>query len=303
VIERGGNERQLTRWVSDADPEISPDGRHVAFVRGHGVSVRDPSVYVMNADGSGQRLLGLGGRPRWSPDGNRIAYVEDRAAPQDDRIVVADSSGGGTQAEITGDAPTWSPDGRLAFMRYEYVQEDRGAGSGLDWYVAKSMLFIAGADGSGERMVASFDASDDLTVFSPAWSPDGRSIAVASESDYDSSVLLINVADGTQRTLPDVDARSPEWSSDGQHLLAVGDGAISIVDALTGETTRIVDTSGTDFTVDKATWSPDGTAIGFIRCNVDGDVCDVYAVDAQAGAKPRRLTRTVGIEDGLDWGP
>jgi Tol biopolymer transport system component len=58
-----------------------------------------------------------------------------------------------------------------------------------------------------------------------------------------------------------------------------------------------------DDTVDDAAWSPDGSAVGFIRCNVDFDDCDVYTVTAHARAQPRRLTRTVGIETGIDWSP
>ena len=130
AIDRRGHERQLTRWVSDGEPQLSPDGEHVAFIRGHGVYLATPSVYVMNADGSGQRRIGAGDAPRWSPDSSRIAYVEYRAAPSNDEIFVADPNGGSPQAVTGGDTPTWSPDRQLAFMRYDYVHEDRGEPGG-----------------------------------------------------------------------------------------------------------------------------------------------------------------------------
>ena len=55
------------------DPVWSPDGTQVAYVvRGED----SPSVYVANADGSGQpRKLTDGDNPSWSPDGERIAFT------------------------------------------------------------------------------------------------------------------------------------------------------------------------------------------------------------------------------------
>jgi len=94
---------------------------------------------------------------------------------------------------------------------------------------------------------------------------------------------------------------APEWSPDGTRILAWYFDTISTIDAVTGVTTKILEL--TDGYVESATWSPDGETIGFIRCNSDYDVCDVYSVAAQVGAKARRLTRTPGVEFSLDWGP
>lgn len=303
VIDRRGREERLSRWLSDGDPQLSPDGLIVAFVRGHGVYVKSPSVYVMSADGSGQHRLGPGRRPRWSPDGSRIAYVQDRAIPRDDLIFIDDATGGESRAVTEGQAPTWSPDGRLAFMRYEYVFEDRGDRGGAQWYVVKSMLLTARADGGGERTIATFDAADEegpVVAFAPAWAPDGRRIALV----FGGRVLLVDPNDGTQRTLDASDGDAPdalEWSPDGSRILATDYDTIWTIEAATGTTTRILELSGL-ISLEDATWSPDGTTIGFVRCTDDYTVCDVYAVAAQAGAPPRRLTRTPGVEFGLDWG-
>jgi len=70
---------QLTYDVTDTNPEVSPDGKKIAFM-----SRRDGNweIYVMNIDGSGlQRLTDNGdtdGLPIWSPDGQTIAFASDR---------------------------------------------------------------------------------------------------------------------------------------------------------------------------------------------------------------------------------
>ena len=68
----GSNQKQLTQGFA---PVWSPNGRRIAFLRG---SSRY-QLYVMNADGSGQRQLAPSTAaefdPDWSPDGRRIAFA------------------------------------------------------------------------------------------------------------------------------------------------------------------------------------------------------------------------------------
>jgi Tol biopolymer transport system component len=77
-----------------ADPAWSPDGRKIAFV-----SDRDGNseVYVMNANGSGQRSLtrnpAFDADPAWSADGRKIAFVSNRDGSYGIYIMNADGSG------------------------------------------------------------------------------------------------------------------------------------------------------------------------------------------------------------------
>ena len=102
-----------------ADPQISPDGRAIAYVRRTGDIMADrmaSAIWLIDTTtGAQSPLAATGASPRWSPDGTRLAYVaaEPGQAPQ---LYVRWLASGAT-ARVTGlpdspDAITWSPDGR-----------------------------------------------------------------------------------------------------------------------------------------------------------------------------------------------
>ena len=67
------------QWV--ADPEVSPDGRSIAYVRmANDIKTDRPlgSIWLVGVDGKNERPLSsasASGAPRWSPDGTRIAFL------------------------------------------------------------------------------------------------------------------------------------------------------------------------------------------------------------------------------------
>lgn len=118
-------ETDLLKFVWIADPQISPDGSRVAFVR---VDVNektdgyDTAVWIVGTDGRDTaRRLTAGPRdhsPRWSPDGRRLAFV--RAAEKDGKVQPAQiylmAMAGGEARAVTdiprgAGGPVWSPDG------------------------------------------------------------------------------------------------------------------------------------------------------------------------------------------------
>ena len=108
--------------VQDTLPQISPDGRRIAYC-----SARSPDafeVWVAGLDGSSAERLTHGPgqwqcAPAWSPDGTRIAF-DSRAADGSWHIWTI-SADGGPPRQITNDAggqfrPSWSHDGRWIYF-------------------------------------------------------------------------------------------------------------------------------------------------------------------------------------------
>ena len=61
-----------------SDPQLSPDGTQILYTRGWIDKMndnRESALWIMNADGSRNRFLVKGSNARWSPTGDRIAYI------------------------------------------------------------------------------------------------------------------------------------------------------------------------------------------------------------------------------------
>ncbi len=136
-------------WASD--PQISPDGERVVYVRNSFDVMTDrriSNLWIIDADGSNNRALtslpGAEASPRWSPDGSRILYLSNgegedgarrlwlRWVGTDDRALLA------TLTHAPGGL-VWSPDGRwIAFSMFvpapvEPFVELPAKPEGADW--------------------------------------------------------------------------------------------------------------------------------------------------------------------------
>jgi Tol biopolymer transport system component len=256
----GGQARRLLAPKFGGAPRWSPDGRRISFLGGH----RNRGLYLMNADGSGERRLTrtAASFPAWSPDGRRIAFVGGGDGIADSHnleiyLINADGSGQQrlTRNTMRDSSPVWSPDGRRIVVE-------------RNW-----QLWVMNADGSGQRLLTRKGAHN----FNPAWSPDGKRIAFergrqpsfpgsTSFHDYVMSypgwvgfdVYVMNPDGSGQQRLTRGGGSRPQWSPDGRKIAFVslrdGNNEIYVVNA-DGSGRRNV-TRTPDWNERAALWSP-----------------------------------------------
>jgi dipeptidyl aminopeptidase/acylaminoacyl peptidase len=209
---RGGRARQLTRGrVRDGSPDISPDGRRVAFIR--------TPVGADDAVGQAWVLPLEGGEPfrqtsfshgvsgvRWSPRGDRLALL---AAAGDQRFLVGE--------ERKGRTPTARRLTRLDFRDDESGHVGR-----------RTHLWVVPArEGAAARQLT----SGDYDVLTPCWSPDGTHLVFAADRGRDTTIsprtVIWIVGTGARPRVRELaslagDAERPVFSPDGRRLAFIG---------------------------------------------------------------------------------
>jgi dipeptidyl aminopeptidase/acylaminoacyl peptidase len=194
------------RLKTAAEPDLSPDGRRVAFVVADVDEEKDrlrSSIWVVATDGASPPRRFTEGpsdrSPAWSPDGRWLAYIsvtDDKPHHAHVRIAPLD---GGEPARL-GDLPgpvlqlAWSPDsGRLAVVcrvggrNPEADGPDKHAPravrglaariDGIGWYEGRRHVFVVEVeDGAARRLTrGDYDHAD------PSFSPDGSSLVFVSD--------------------------------------------------------------------------------------------------------------------------
>ncbi len=178
-------------------PDWSPEDKQLVFGIGEKVPVA-AGIWVQNDDGRGRLLLSEGGlAPRWSPGGDKLAFLDDEA------LTILDLVDSGRQKlDLPGGVMAgfdWSPDGKqLAFV----TRGDKA-----------NELWIADvADTAQRRKALSGDVDGYL-----AWSPRGKRLAI---SQADQLHLLDADGSGEPQLIPGQEGnnRMPAWSADGQWI-------------------------------------------------------------------------------------
>ena len=180
-------------------PSWSPDGSWIAYAYSPTLP-DDPDwrtvIYRMNADGSGQELLGDANtfdvEPAVSPDGTSVLFRRDDDAANTSVLVVRDLETGDerviTAAGTTADHPSWSPDGQ--WIVYNIASWRTGN-------LADEHVMRVAADGSGEAVPLT-DSTVVQVGFKPSYSPDGTRIVFGCIGlDGDDDALCLMDADGS----------------------------------------------------------------------------------------------------------
>ncbi|MGO9426744.1 MAG: Tol-Pal system beta propeller repeat protein TolB [Steroidobacteraceae bacterium] len=149
-------------------------------------------------------------------------------------------------------------------------------------------LIVADSDGENPHIVM----QSNEPLMSPAWSPDGQSLAYVSFEGRLPSVYVQLLKTGERRRVSAMAGvnQAPAWSPDGKKLaltLSTRDGNLDVyvLDLATQAVTRITDDPGIDT---EPHWSKDGQSLYFTSDRAGGP--QIYRVGIQPGDRPRRLT-------------
>jgi len=259
--------RDTNEYISE--PQWSPDGSRLMFTATGFTPDKGQTIAVRVIDVGGTVVAEFPGitQPAWSPDGGRIAGYRFESAGgmmgQYGVPVVLDVASGATSdigsRNFYWGRLTWSPDGaRVAYIctTSTYTPFDTGGQPG-----AEVRLVCGGdglrtvlADGSDTRIVLPIDASV-ASYANPNWSPDGKTIAVASHSEASGcrGIALVDAeAGGVTRCLPfpapggmgggcgGGDDGATEWNPDSRYLIyhtefGAGANGIFVNDLATGD--------------------------------------------------------------------
>jgi dipeptidyl aminopeptidase/acylaminoacyl peptidase len=294
----------LGKMVRVSDPQIAPDGKSLAVVVGrpnYEDDLNESELALVDTATGKTRMLTHGRKtasfPRWSPRGDRLAFLAHDGEKHNQIFVLAMDGG---DAEQVTKSPTaiqqfaWKPDGSaLAYVAIDDSPKKKGAdkfddafpvgdGSFLDRdHSRPSHLWLVSADGGEARRLTS-GAWTLPVAFPPgppaspiAFTPDGKKLLyVRLENTYSgdrrySSPQVLDLATGMSEamTTHTMHASFPVPSPDGEHVAYVypRDGVehnyqdVYVVDGLKGDGENI--TRDIDRNFFRAVWTPDGKAI------------------------------------------
>ena len=267
---RGSEPRKLTDDVSrNTHPDYSRDGR-IAYMQTAIGSL--PSVWMMRDDGTAREpVVAAGaGNPHWDADGKRLLIVRHDAS-RDLELAWVDlasrrlTSSGLTVKDMA--TPRLSPDGKA--LAFHHIQKD-----------GVISVWTSRFDGTRVKV-----ATDPEAVSYPAWSPDGRSLAVEIKRGDSTQIGVVASSGGAVELLTSERGQSwpHSWAPDNDRIAFAGQRAgvwnVYSVSRRTRAVSQITFfTSATGY-VRYPAWSPTGGRIVFERAV---ETANVWTVDLPA---------------------
>jgi len=278
----------IYRLPAVSDPQLSPDGKWVAYTVTTVDSIKDKrtsAIWMIGTDGSQDLRMTNSpegeSRPRWSPDGKYLSFLSSRQESKGSQVWLMDRRGGEGRrlTEIKGGVNdyAWSPDGQqLLLTLTDQEPEDTGKVKTTKPYVIDRYKYKEDVEGYQFKKLYThlylFNIGtkklDTLTrgihdEGSAVWSPDGATIVFVSNRTED----------------PDRNENSDLYT----------------IAARPGSTPRQLTTwKGAD---NAPRWSPDGQYIAYTRSTSDADYImydqPILALISKDGGEPKLLTRAL----------
>lgn len=279
--------------------EIAPDGRQIAFAVQEAVLDENryqSAIWLADTESGAVRQFTSGATqdtdPRWSPDGQALAFVSDRSGKS--QIHLIDRTGGEsrqvTHLDRGASGPVWSPDGaRIAFVSTQgngIDDDDRNKSGGMIRHVTRKryrfdvtgyiddrfphIWYVDLASGKIQQVTAGEHPDS-----SPAWSPDGKQIAFTANRENE-------IPEGHISQLYIIDVPEPGGST----------GA--------ADNARKIDT-GAEMHA-RPVFAPDGTSIAVIGRRAGaraGANNDIFAASTDASGQASRITESFDRGIGL----
>jgi eukaryotic-like serine/threonine-protein kinase len=278
---------------------ISADGKWLGYVSDekgeHGIFVRQlgtgsDAIVVHGEEGEVSGIT-------FSPDGNYLYF--SRLAPGTGLgTLYMVPSLGGTPRPVTVDVDSpvsFSPDGK----QFVFVRESPKTSS----------LIIANADGSGEKPLLVLSNPERFDQFGPAWSPDGKRIAVSKNRTGDFQTFELEIVDastGSETRLGSREWESPNriaWLPDGSGLVLPAavdktsfNGQIWEVSYPDGDVRRV--TNDLNY-YRSATVTSDGAALASVQQSFSANLWSAGFGTSVPISVPKQITSGVARADGL----
>jgi Tol biopolymer transport system component len=294
----------IQRIADIRDPQCSPDGKWVAYVRSVTDVKEDKSsadIWMVSFDGKSDRQLTFSteneSSPRWSPDGKYLSFMSPRPGPARGTQLWLLDRGGGEAFQLTNvkgrlQSYEWSPDGkRLALVIGDPDPDAPQPGDS--------------ARGAAAR------APKPIVIDRYKFKQDGQGYL---RSDRHTYIYLLDVATKSLERLTKgkADESSPSWSPDGSRIAFTSNrhpdpdrepsSQLFVVDARPGSAERAltpIESRGRG----RLEWSPDGKWIAFLEG--EEKKFSAYGMDhltlvsTDGSGKPMRVQATEALDRGV----
>ncbi|MFP3952044.1 MAG: prolyl oligopeptidase family serine peptidase, partial [Candidatus Bathyarchaeia archaeon] len=278
----------LWEFTSVSDPQISPNGESIVFVRtdiDYDEDAYHKHLWMWDGEETRQFTHGAGSDtyPRWSPDGSKILFLSKGRQPESDtQLYIIPTAGG--EAELVADMegginqPRWASD-------------------------SKRILFISPVKEDETE-------SDVLVIDRPRYKLNGKGMFPGTRAH----VFTVELKEEPKQvTEGDFDVEYADWSPSGEEIAIITNmepGAdlsfikdIYLVPAEGGTLTKV---TNAQHTINSLSWSPSREEIAFLGHDLRRSIAtntDIWIIPTEGG-KAENLTegfdRTIGLRIGSD---